>query len=106
MEGSAAEADPQRTRAHLALEQRERAGAPGRPEGRRQEAQHDRRGRSGLLVAEARYAVDRHEGMDPMNASGGHWIRTAKRRAIYARDGYQCQYCLLKSTEICSPLRQ
>ncbi len=24
---------------------------------------------------------------------GGHWIRTAKRHRIYARDGYRCIWC-------------
>lgn len=24
---------------------------------------------------------------------GGHWIRDAKRHAIYARDGHKCVYC-------------
>lgn len=27
------------------------------------------------------------------NPNGGHWIRTGKRHAIYARDGHRCVWC-------------
>jgi 5-methylcytosine-specific restriction endonuclease McrA len=27
------------------------------------------------------------------NPNGSHWIRTSKRRRIYARDGWRCVWC-------------